>query len=357
MRIPLVKAHARWLMAVVTGAALLAVTQVRREWNFDVIPYGAVALRWAGHDAGSAHRLVYEQVAAAAPEKDAQALVASSAYRKELAADASKLESQLRMYSNKPLFCALLSVLARLGVNVIEAAFWLSALAFALLGSFVVMALGGGVRALGVLLLLTPPFLEAGLIASPDSLAALGLFAGGWALLEDRHAGWIAAGFLLAVTARPDAAMLAVALLLWRRHLALAAVVGALTALTQALVSPPSWEALFVHTFVRRLTSEADFAGAHVEAAAWLEALRKGLRAEYVLHPSLWPAFAVGSVVLAWKRVDARTALLVLWLVFVARVLVFPLVTDRFFLGTWALMLFLALRTQQPAVADSRAHG
>lgn len=338
-------------LVVVVFLSALALAHRGRQWNFDALGYAAAAVSWSGATEEDAHRRVYDDLRAVASPAQWTALTASSEYRTKLAAEPRALATQVPFYASKPLLVGLSALAARAGLNVIEVVFVIPAIAWAAFVALLVgwlLRSGGGVP--GVLLALgfatSPIGVEAGQLATPDSLAALFLLVGARGVVT-RSVLLTAVGFALACATRADAALLAVALLAWtwwrmsaRWAPALAAGLVLFVAVTQSLAQARSWSALFIHTFVRRLTVESDFESVVVTSSDYFRVLRAGLGGDFVLHPSV-ALFVLGLSALV-ARQTARWWLLAVWSALVLHVLAFPMLADRFFLAHYALVLVAA---------------
>jgi hypothetical protein len=348
----------------------MAWTSLDRDWNFDCVGYAGAARAWLGESGDTLHANAFADLARAAPSKARHDIAEGSAYRKALSQHSEKFLSQVPLYRNKPLYVALLALLTALGVNSIDAGFWISSIAFGALTSLLVHVLLRTTSArrawlIAIALIALPPIREAGRIATPDALCAVFGFAAVRTVIlgSTERAG---AFLLLAVLARPDMALFAFAVLAWlakwqtakRRRLAIwAAITTSVACLGSALGYP--WRAIFVHTFVKRLTSTSQFESAHVTVDQYFVTLLRGLRSDFVLHPSACWVFLLlsvfgGAILSNRERRPFAFAQFLIWASFAAHIAIFPMVADRFFLAHYlsiavtAAICLLSTRSARP---------
>src|SRR5690606_3724878 len=311
----------------------------------------------------------YQDAKAAAPPRDYNALVASSNYRKRVAKYAPIFAAQLPMYSNKPLYAALVTACVAAGVNSIAAPFYVSATTYGVLAALLAWLLVSQVGrragwAMAVALALLPPLLELGRLATPDAACAVFSLWGSWLLFRGERTGAAVILLILATLTRPDHVFFNAGLAVWlaytqpqrRRSALLLAGLSVLamlfgTRITGAL----SWSALFNHGFIRVMTSAQEMAAATVSLEQYWVALGRGLRADVVLHPSICTAFiccTAGSwFILRTLRgepgAEARRANLLLqgvcWTTLLVQFLTFPILADRFFAARYLLVVVLSL--------------
>lgn len=334
-----------WTLPLVGALVVTFASYSGKQWNFDLLGYAAVVEHWKGASGEALHHAVYEEVRAVAPEAQFTALTASSGYRKGLFAEPDQLERQLAFYVNKPLYPALAGVLSALGMNVVLALFVVSALSlgvFALLWvRWLALVVPGGAAMGGVLILLAPPLLEAGQLATPDALCAALVLGGAMALHTQRlRLAWVL--LALGCLTRPDAVLWGVALLVASTGVSRSTaqglgIIGAVTLISQGLLHGASWSALFVHTFVHRVVTVDDFATAHVDWSTYVDTLRRGSLNDFVLHPAGWLVF-VGLAVFARTR-----ALIPVGIATVLHFALFPMWADRFLLVPYALVVLAVL--------------
>jgi hypothetical protein len=354
-------------LLVLGAGAVLAIAAARQpDWNLDCVAYAGAAQAWLGASPEALHDSVYAEVGQSATPQQARAILAGSAYRKTLARNANSFATQLPFYANKPGYVALVAMASRLGVPSVRATFLVSAIAYGLLSILVLSYLLQLVRpavawALSACLLLSPPVRELGVLATPDAVSTVLLFAGAGMLALERGPQWLAASVLvLSIAVRPDNVLFCLALFAWlladpaRRRLAVTGAIAALGASVACawLTQPYSFSALIAHTFLDRLTTSQDIAAAAITPAQYAGILQRGVLGEGLVHPSLWPLFALLSVVSwsacpagdreRWRNLALQASI---WLALLAHFAAFPLLADRFFVAHYLLIAVLAIAT------------
>jgi hypothetical protein len=353
------------LVALCCGIALAILARSTTEWNFDVIAYDGAARIWLNETPSSAHAHVYADLASAAPKDEARRITSLSEYRQAVTDSTEAFMVQLPMYTVKPLYVLLVAAAVKLGANGVAAAHYVSAVAYGCLFLLVLLSLTRIVAfwpALGVslVLLLTPPFLEAGRLSTPDALSSLVVFAGVYTLVfKSPRMG--AALLLLSIAVRPDNVILCLAVASWwwwkdRSANFRSAFFGGTASLAvwlilNRLTGTYSWGLLFTHTYVRRLT---DVAGLHSDVTwdTYLGALRQLVAGTNVLYPSVLALFvlvsAIGFVsarVLPKTGDENRTLALQLfvWAALLVHLVAYPMLADRFFVGYYASITVLTI--------------
>lgn len=195
---------------LLAACALISIVMVigcyiRRKNNWDEIAYTGAAISWSVRSAKEVHTLTYGYVVQATTHKSFNRLVngpPNSTYRQAVYHHAGDLERQLRFYSVKPLYIALIWIGWNLGLNPVRAAAGVSALAAGCLGFIVGWILVDELGAVGVVLfpavLLGARIDAVGTLATPDALSALIVFSGLWLMRRrERSASHLALLLLL----------------------------------------------------------------------------------------------------------------------------------------------------------------
>jgi hypothetical protein len=336
-------------------AAIAVVATLRPVFNWDMIPYVALAGEHAGMDESARHDRAYEVVRAEAPAKDWVLLTQASGYRSVQYANADAFDAELGMYRIKAGYVALakamsafLSPLAALrAINLLSLAlltgavlWWMHRGAFGHAAPLVV-----GVALLGKL----PSTAQ---LISPD-LLCLALALTGLAFLRRGPWPFAAACFAAATLVRPDfivfpAAFFAIAVVarsdIKPAAVCFAAAAGAY-ALTMAVGDYPGWWAHFSVSLIARqdgLGTVPPFSlGTYFHAEA---------RAIYAnVWKQAWPSLTLlltGCWVLLRERQppgerQAHVLLLALLLSLAARCIAFPMPDDRLYLPTVMMLAML----------------
>ena len=117
-----------WTLSLVLLAVFLAGNLVlaRPYYNWDLLPYLGLAHRMGGVEDSELHGLVYAQAREGLPDAEYELLTRANDYRRAVAAQPEAFLQQLPFYAVKPVYPATISVLARLGVDPVQASFIIS---------------------------------------------------------------------------------------------------------------------------------------------------------------------------------------------------------------------------------------
>lgn len=353
------------------AAALLAccwLAIARPLYNWDMIPYVALAGESAASSSAQRHAQTYATVRAATPPGDWALLSRGNSYRATQFRDSDAFDSQLGMYRIKAGYVAAARLASRAVpvetafrlVNVLAfllilaaASWWMSAGGFAQAAPFIVPAF------------IISQLHVAGRLVTPDVLcAAFGLL--GLALL--RRGPWPAgaAFFAAATLVRPDfvlfpLAFLAAALVMRTAvRQALATFAAALAALAIAFVAAdhPGWWAHFSFSLVDRSRPLLDPPAFSV--ALYVDSVARAL-ASNVLGQS-WPAMAA-LLLSGWLLLPtdsghrprvANCLFAALMLSLVLRCAAFPLVDQRLYLPTMMMGIMLLAERWSPRFGAAR---
>jgi hypothetical protein len=347
--------------------------------NWDIIPYAALVRAEPGVAPQALSRLAYGDVRAYVGEAKFTPMVSGgdqdAAYRVRLYQDPAALLDNLRFYSVKPLYVALSKLAMPFTGNAASAAALVSALAFALLLAVFPLFFRHRVLAVALLwplvLVGAPPLALVTHVATPDSLALLFVVGTVMCAVNRWHAVLVAACAVLAVLARPDAAVLLAPLLLglawlqrregraWPLTACFAVVMGLFVWLgRQAL----PWPTLFRHTFHgREPFPSAPALAQAVPMADYLAVIERTLPHVLSARPLLFFFGGLALALVPWLRrrsVDAFQ-----WIALVAagnmvvHYLIFPIDEyghERMFLGSYfviASALLLAWRARRAEAA------
>ncbi len=334
--------------------------------NWDLIPYAALVRTQAGMSPEALSRETYAEVRQYVGEQKFRPMVeggeADAGYRATLYANPAALADNLKFYSVKPLYVWLARMARPLVGNSASAAVLVSASALALLLTLAPFFFRRRLVAVAGLWLLMfagePDIWIMASCATPDTLSLLLVMCS--SLVAIRHGHWVVVGSLslLAVTARPDAAVFLVPLLAGLtlfeassgQRLPFAGCTTAVLAFfvflgKQAL----PWSTLFWHTFVRRepFPSEVSYV---VTPEAYLQVVTRTL--PHVLSPRPL-VFLVAAVLLALLPLLLRRQILAFhWMAAVAsgnmvlHYLIFPIDEfghERMFLASYFVVSAAAL--------------
>jgi len=192
----------------------------RPLYNWDLIPYVAVALLDAGQPADSVRQKTYEIIERSTPPDSHEFLFGGSEYKQDtynrgadyrymVAHDSKIFADQLPLYTVKPAYPALMSLLVRARVNPVTAAYLISGVAYAAICFLFYVWFSRWLNPVLSLLItsllsLNPILVQLAQLATPDSLSVLLLLLGTFLAVEVRN---LAAGvtiFILSILVRPE---------------------------------------------------------------------------------------------------------------------------------------------------------
>ena len=339
--------------ALLLWAALAAnLTWSTPQYNWDMVPYVAIAHELNGTSPLAAHARTYAELSRSLDERTRTQLTGATRYRAEVATDADAFRAQLPVYRMKVAYPWLLSKLMQAGANPVHASVWISRVAYLVAGlvllGWLMSVVPFPLALAGAWLFMALPFaIELAELSTPDALSTAVVLAALWLLLERKQPRLSLLLLSVSLLIRPDniAWLLAAAAFLFVRRPALRRFTAATVAVGMAVVvllgiwsGAPGGIAWFHHSFVARITDYAAF-----EPLSPLDYLRV-----YVVqtHPANLPDFLllfalIGS--LLWLRTK-DAALLVLGGFAVLHWAMFP-DGDRFFVPAYLTVLVLLVRT------------
>ena len=369
--------HRSTILACLTFAIMIAGATVKSyyepDWNFDAVPYVALAYSLTNDDPREIHRRTFDDFLAAVPSHAFELLTSGSEYRRRLYASPEALKTQRPFYINKPAYVVLIAGLRQLGINAARATRVISLAGFVSVAMVVLLWLWT-VRAKAMLVvsaalfLCAPPFTEMASLSSPDMIAALPLVIAAWLMLGR---GRQVRGILCACAAiffRPDASIAVLLLATWATFFApsrrlriktfvmtcAAIVVG--TFVLQKATGATSLPTLLRHTFESRLYEPSRMSEA-ISIVGYFTVLFRGLGSS-LYHPSVLPLHLAMSLIAILALAKCGTPsrpfwgwMLLAWTYAPLHYLVFPDPSDRLFAPAYLLaglgVIFLPIELVQ----------
>ena len=192
----------------------------RPLYNWDIIPYVAIALLDAGHPTESLRQKTYEIIERSTPTHAHEFLLGGSEYKKDtynrgadyrytVAHDSKVFADQLPLYTVKPAYPALMSLLVRFGVNPVTATMVVSGAGYAaicfLLYAWISRWINPAISLVLVgLLSLNPVLIPLAQLATPDSLSTFVLLLGTFLAIEIGYPALGVAIFVVSILVRPE---------------------------------------------------------------------------------------------------------------------------------------------------------
>ncbi len=349
MKAPLTTAYA----AILCCVAILSFFHL--EYNWDMLPYEALALSCDNVKPDSAHTLAYSTAQNIMPPSKFQTLTDNSnTYRSRAFTSSGFFASQLPLYAIKPLYVAAVYGFYKIGFSLPEATAMPNVVSYPLIGLTLLFwmrrIMPDPYAALISLAAMAAPFLlPLARWSTPDLLQTLLLVFGAFLVLVkgSPNAGIFMTG--LAALVRPDAALFAIALGIYAFRFRLLSgvrawvLIGGTAALTAFVVirsNVTSADLLLIRSGFDRVSGTPDATA----ILLYLKGLKVGIA--QIDHSSI--SVALGAAVLTLfarskmtKDVwNDRTCMLVIVLLahMVIRFLLHPSVEDRFFLPDYLVL-------------------
>jgi hypothetical protein len=269
--------RARWLglsIAVIFSVIVATVLAQRPLYNWDLVPYVAIALKNAGEPADSLRQKTFDTLKRSVPDDAYEFLSGGSEYKASpynragdyrflVAHDSKIFSDQLPLYAVKPVYPALMSLLSKMGINPVTAAIVISATAYVAICLLLYVWMSRWLPVLIslpmlALFSLNPFFATLPQFTTPDPISVFTLLLGTFLIFETKHARFGALAFTLAVLVRPENIIYAVIFQLYElitRRIAIIYFFAALCAafavyFTEVTLSHNyGWQVLFYFTF------------------------------------------------------------------------------------------------------------
>ena len=235
--------RARWLG--LTFVALIAITYAtilvqKPQYNWDLIPYIAIALSHSGEPAATLREKTYETIERSVAPEALNVLRGDAGfknseynrgadYRHMVANDSKIFADQLPLYTVKPAYPAIINLVSRVGINLVTASLAVSAAGYVaiciLLYVWISRWLSPAMSLLITAILSLTPFLtQLPRLATPDSLSVFTLLTGTFLVTETRFFKIGLVAFICSLFFRPENviyALVFVAYLLATRRISL----------------------------------------------------------------------------------------------------------------------------------------
>lgn len=339
----------KWLVHIVFAliAAGVIAVNYKPAYNWDILPYMALALSHTVEDKDSVHSMVYTQVKEGQENGEITKgtfgnLTTRIPYRVQCYENADKFNAQLFYYRTKPLYNLLVYGLYSAGVPLIRATVIPSVVAcfFILLVLYAWMSLYTNrimATIIALLIALLPIFSELQNTSSPDALsAALVLFAM-YLFFAGKHKGWLFLCLAFAVLARIDNFIFAAVMLYavfnpGKNKLLFIAAWFIVAAIVAVFVIPwlagnsPLW------------FTDFKFLESHVQ---YYFHVRNVFRA-FFADAYYWIWVALGLVLLTVTYKPAQQLMLIITASVIIRLVLFPSLQERFF-APYEFALIVAL--------------
>ncbi|HLX92297.1 MAG TPA: hypothetical protein VKR32_11465 [Puia sp.] len=339
-----------------------------QEYNWDMIPYMAVVLMNESNNIDEVHHVVYKTIKEQVPAGDYQLLIYGNVeMRKKSAESADYFKKQLPFYVVKPLYTRLVYWFYKMGFPLIKATVLPSVICYFFIGIVLYTWLSKYLNTIAsllivLLLMIYKPFLAIGNISTPDCLSALILLIVFYFLAERKSLGLIFGLLAVAVFARLDNVIPAIAVLIllrfsakWKTQLSnrqffFAGLVICVCYLFVAFKARPfGWNILFYPSFLSHLNptynSSIPFSFSAYSSVVQTQIFDKMAYSEL-------PIFFLLAMALLFDRNSSKLTdysferMLVgaVLLIIITRFLLQPIIADRFYVAYYATIFLLLVK-------------
>lgn len=317
-------------------------------YNWDMIPYVAVAKNFEIKDAQKLHAFVYDGLKQAVPPQTFQELVTGD-YRKTISKNPEAFSEQLSFYRFKIIYILLLAGLGKLGMPIFFASHFISAVAvFAglwLLFPIIKKNLSPLFIALFALLSLLFRITWLAGLSTPDGLAFLIMIAIAYLLLEKKRALLFA--LPLAIFVRTDLIILGALMTLytffrfpkWRAASVISFVLSCAAYLgLNAYFENYTWQTLFYFSFIESVPYPSRIT--EINVAQYLHILFEQTLKLFMQKEFLAYLAAIFITLAGFRRNPFIALIIIMFLYTIIHFLLFPATSLRFFIAPFLLAAF-----------------
>jgi len=349
-----------FLLYLAFSAAVFGYSVLSPIYNWDLLGYVACVGSIRSADANAVHRYAYDEVRKAVPAATLKVLDPpdGAGYNGVLSSDPEAFAEALPFYRTRVLYVALVYGLSRLGMNVIMATHFVSAVSVMVSTWLLFLMVRRRVPQPFLLALpllaLSFGWLDVSRLSTPDGLSMLGILA--CAALYLRSSRWMLVALPMLTLIRGDLIVFSVpfaCLLLILRRFPRSLVLGSLASsigcywLIDIWSGHPGWATVFYHTLVSRLVHPLS-QPVQLTPSEYLRVVGRGLRS-VVSSPSMLTFGAIVTAVAArmsdtrlpsdqTRLVRDEAVLATVAVVYVVlHFAVFPVTWERFYVGPYLL--------------------
>lgn len=320
-------------------------------WDWDVIPYLALARHWTDADWASVHAWVYSLIDGL-PMAWRQDLAGRDAYRWTLTADSEALRQTVVFYQARIGYTLPLAGLALAGVPALLAVQLLNLLGQAVLGGTVWLWLRRLEMKVWValplfaFLLFNPTVMKLARWSSPDGLVAASFVLGAYLLLYRRDLWWVVAWAAM-VMFKPNTVLLLAPVGVWAWVCFRPAVVPLLGLAFLGALLLWIWPnyplgVLWLHSFAAPMPRPAE-AGELPGAGFYARTLLARIGGLHGRDLLVWAAMAASTAVLALWKAPTRGFALAVLAGCAMQIAIFPAFWERYFAGPLVALVLLAV--------------
>lgn len=337
----------------------------RPYYNWDMLPYMAIALRIDNPQIHTVHNMTYKSAKENIPAREYGFLI-SSDYRKRMAESPASFHRQLPFYIVKPLYIGLVYLFYKSGISLPVSTVLPSVVAYFLIGLLLLHWLAKYLKpffaiAGGLLIMYSTYMMSAARISSPDCLSAFFLLAAIYFIIQTPSLKFMFLFFILAILTRIDNIVTAFTIIsflafgrTWEKEilikhyfLMISVMIACYFGIT-FLATPFNWNVFYYPTFATSLDLSKKIHSTFPLREYFSLMYSKAITAVVFSHITTF-IFIVLLIFVPWRghvrkfTFDQLFALLLVSTIIV-RFILFPDLSDRFYTAFYLTILMLLVR-------------
>lgn len=342
-------------------------------YNFDMLGYMALIVKMdKPHTVGEIHDITYSTARQTIPTDDYKKLTETSLYRKRFESDSSEFRKVLPNYIVKPLYIWFCWLFYKSGSSLPIATVMPSIISYLLLGLFLFhwfkKYLQTGFAFAGAALIMLSVFTTAiASLSTPDCLSALFLFISMYFILEKKNLTLMSIFFLLAIFTRLDNVIPCFFIISFltfskkwntidkKQYFFMLAILAVAYISIVLPVRQFGWNIFFYSEYAKHIDYSRDF-NQPVSILSYFSLMYSKLVTAFVSTHFTFFLF-LGLLILFTKKFSLRTLsfdqtfLLVLTAIGLFKFLLLPDLSDRFYLGSYLIIIMLLVRKLYPKLS------
>jgi len=341
------------------------------EYNWDILPYMAVVLSYDNIDSEQAHNQAFETVKEELPPGKSQLLTdTTNHHRKQALRDPKFFASLYPMYVVKPLYTRLCWMTYRSGFTLTEATYLVSTISFVLIGMVLLIWISSYVKLLfaalySIIVMLMPFMTDTARLSSPDMLSAMLIFTGVFFLIQKRQTGMGFLILILSLFARIDNIIPVMMILTgyklfsqqvmsWKKYFLVITGILICFFYISSLATPFEFSPLYADSYVGNMkTADATTTLNTFDAKFLISQVLAGLK-----HSWLFIFAVLGLLCILFSKRTPETKsnwiILAIAISIGIRFLLQPLISDRFYIPYYLLIIVILLRMVTPLLLSQK---
>jgi hypothetical protein len=333
------------------------------SFNWDMLPYTAITLRFDGYDKSQIHDQVYRIAKNQLSASDYYQLSASNPKRKKWHDNPASFNALLPFYVVKPLYNACCFTLYKCGIPLLKATVLPSIFAYFVCGIILYTWLNKFLKKYLVLIIsvftmLLPFVLEAEKLSTPDFLCAMFMIGGLYLMMEKTWVNGMFICFLFGILSRIDFVLPTIAILsallfvrnthlkiTIKKYLLLTAITIAAYLMVAASATSLGWDMFYFPSFIKTLNTKGDINVFSLHE--YLELVKAQLFTGLYFSHLMWFFLICTFIFVTHKGRKTHensidyVIMLVLIVTLFLRFIFHPVIADRFYLGYYIIAIVI----------------